>query len=176
MLVVQGFGVGRRSVKTKLWLIACALLLGVPSAWAQQVLAAASAPPPPGSALPPPGINDPGAKPRSIPLPSTGIPPSEAPAARQQSGHGDSTNVSTTTDANGDTIQEYRRGGKVYMVRIKPRHGVTQTYYYDRNPSGSLTHDPALGPVSPVYYDIYKWGKPRKTAPAAGTPAAATSG
>lgn len=160
-------------MKTIPWLIACALLLGVPSAYAQQKLAAASAPPPPGSALPPPGINDPGAKPQAVPLPSTGIPPSVAPAAREQSGYGDSTNVNTTTDANGDTIQEYRRGGEVYMVRITPRHGVTQTYYYHQNPSGSLAHDSAQGAVAPVYYDIYKWGKPSKVESGHAAPAAA---
>ena len=146
-------------------LVACALLLGLPAARAQDVLAAASAPPPPpGSALPPPGINDPGAKPQSVPLPSTGIPPSVAPAARQQAGgHGDSTNVTTQTNANGDTVEEYRRGGKVYMVRITPRHGVTQTYYYN-SPNGNLMHDAQQGPVAPVYYDIYKWGTPHKAA------------
>lgn len=159
-------------MKVLLSLLACALLLGLPAAHAQDVLAAASAPPPPGSALPPPGINDPGAKPQSVPLPSTGIPPSVAPAARQQAGHGDSTNVTSQTNAEGDTVEEYRRGGKVYMVRITPRHGVTQTYYYG-SPSGSLMRDTQQGPVAPVYYDIYKWGTPHKAPPAS---APATSG
>lgn len=155
------------------WLAAVALLLGLPAAQAQQVLAhASSSPPPPGSALPPPGINDPGAKPQDVPLPSTGIPPSVAPAARN--GGRDSTNVTTRTDANGDTIEEYRRGGQVIMVRVKPKHGVTQTYKVD-NANGSLVHDPNQGPVSPVYYDIYKWGGPKK--PAGSAPAkASTSG
>lgn len=150
-------------MKAKLGLAACAALLVASALWAQ------SAPPPPGSALPPPGINDPGAKPQSVPLPSTGIPPSEAPAARQQQGHGDSTNITTRTDANGDTIEEYRRGGAVYMVRVTPKHGVTQTYKVD-SPNGSLTHDPKLGPVAPVYYDLYKWGGKAKP------PASASSG
>jgi hypothetical protein len=163
---------GRRAVKALVWLSACALLVGVPAAQAQQVLAASSSPPPPGSALPPPGINDPGAKPQSVPLPSTGIPPSVAPAARQQGGSGDSTNVSVRTDANGDTIEEYRRNGSVYMVRITPRNGVTQTYKVDSS-NGNLMHDPKLGPVSPVYYDIYKWGGPKK--PAGGEPAEAST-
>ncbi len=159
-------------MKLLISLVACALLLGLSVARAQDVLAAASAPPPAGSALPPPGINDPGAKPQSVPLPDTGIPPSVAPAARQQAGHGDSTNVTTQTDAAGDTVVEYRRGGKVYMVRITPKHGITQTYYYG-SPSGSLMHDARQGPVAPVYYDIYKWGNPRKAPPAS---APATSG
>jgi hypothetical protein len=79
-----------------------------------------------------------------------------------------------STNANGDTIEEYRRGGRVYMVRIIPKNGVAQTYHYDST-NGSLMHDPKLGPVSPVYYDIYKWGKP--STPATGAPAeASTSG
>ena len=160
-------------MKVLAWLAASALLLGAPNAQAQQVLAhASSAPPPPGSALPPPDINDPGAKPQAVPLPSTGIPPSVAPAGRD--GGRDSTNVTTRTDANGDTIEEYRRGGQVIMVRVTPRHGVTQTYKVD-NSNGSLVHDPNQGPVSPVYYDIYKWGGPKK--PAGSAPAeASTSG
>jgi hypothetical protein len=162
-------------VKLLPWLAAGALLLALPGAHAQQVLAhASSAPPPPGSALPPPDINDPGTKPQSVPLPSTGIPPSVAPAARGKDGGGDSTNVTTRTDANGDTIEEYRRGGQVTMVRVTPKHGVTQTYKVN-NSNGSLVRDPNQGPVSPVYYDIYKWGGPKK--PANSAPAeASTSG
>lgn len=159
-------------MKTWAWIVAGALLAGIPLAQAQQVLATGKAPPPAGSALPPPGINDPGVKPQAVPLPSTGIPASEAPAAREAAGHGDSTNVSSQTNANGDTIEEYRRGGKVYMVRITPKHGVTQTYYYDHNSNGSLNRNPQQGPVSPVYYNIYKWGKPH-TAPASGADATA---
>lgn len=155
------------------WLLATTMF-AIPAAHAQTVLAASSAPPPPGSALPPPGINDPGSRPQSVPLPDTGIAPSVAPAARQQDTHGDSTNVSVHTNANGDTVEEYRSGGRIYMVRIIPKHGVTQTYHYD-SPDGNLMHDPKLGPVSPVYFDIYKWGKPKK--PASSAPAeASTSG
>ena len=155
------------------WLVASALLLGLPAAHAQQVLAhASSTAPPPGSALPPPDINDPGEKPQSVPLPSTGIPPSVAPAGRN--GGRDSTNVSTRTDANGDTIEEYRRGGQLIMVRVTPKHGVTQVYKVNST-NGSLVRDPNQGPVSPVYYDIYKWGGPKK--PASSAPAeASTSG
>ncbi|MGH8232920.1 MAG: DUF2782 domain-containing protein [Rhodanobacteraceae bacterium] len=156
-------------MKTRVVWVLTAAILAIPAAHAQTALAASSAAPPPGSGLPPPGINDPGAKPQSVPLPSNGIPPSVAPAARQNGAGGDSTDVAVHTNANGDTIEEYRRGGKVYMVRITPKHGVTQTYIYN-SPDGNLMHDPQLGPVSPVYYDIYKWGKPRK--PASGESAA----
>lgn len=143
--------------------LALVALLAIPAAGAQQVVAAASAPPPPRSGLPPPGINDPGAKPVPVPLPDTGIPPSLAPAARQAAGHGDSTNVHSRTDANGDIVQETGRAADVQTVRVIPKHGVPQTYR--RNSSnGSLVPDPRLGPVSPVYYDVYDWGQPRPPA------------
>lgn len=152
-------------MKSLVWLLAGALLLGVPAARAQQVLAASSAPPPPHSALPPPGINDPGVEPQAFPLPTTGLRPSVAPAARQQDANGQDSDVAIHTNAKGDTVEEYRRGGSVYMVRVTPKNGVTQTYYYDRNPSGSLMPDPNLGPVAPVYYDIHKWGGPKTPQP-----------
>ncbi len=144
--------------------LALAALLVVPAAGAQQL--AATAPPPPGSALPPPGINDPGAQP--VPLPKSGIPPSLAPAARQAAGHGDSTNVGPRTDANGDTVEETGHPGNVQTVRVVPKHGVPQTYRRDST-NGSLLRDPRLGPVSPVYFDIYDWGQPRKPKPASGS-------
>ena len=162
-------------MKALVWFTAAALLLGVSAAHAQEVLAhGSSSAPPPGSALPPPDINDPGEKPQSVPLPSTGIPPSVAPAARN--GGRDSTNVTTRTDANGDTVEEYRRGGQVVSVRITPKNGVTQTFKVNST-DGSLVHDPNLGPVSPVYYTIYKWGKPDKPVSGSSAPAeASTSG
>lgn len=165
----------RSGVKARFLWMASALVLAVPAAHAQQVLAhASSVAPPPGSALPPPGINDPGEQ--AVPLPSTGIPPSVAPAARTKDSGGDSTNVTSRTDANGDKIEEYRRGGQLIMVRVTPKHGVTQIYKLDRS-NGSLVRDPATGPVAPVYYDVYKWGGPKKPASsAAETPASAGSG
>ncbi|MGH8155563.1 MAG: hypothetical protein ACREP0_10070 [Rhodanobacteraceae bacterium] len=174
-------------MKPLTWLIAMALLVGLPAAQAQQVLGTASTPPPPpGSALPPPGINEPGAKPvpqssaaptsarpQSVPLPDTGIPPSLAPAAREAAGRGDSTDVTRRVDAQGDVIQQTSRGGVVYEEQITPKHGVTQTYKYN-SPNGSLVPDPRLGPVQPVYYTLYQWNGPRKAAkPASGASAPA---
>lgn len=162
-------------MKALAWFAACVLVLAMPVARAQQVLAtSSSAPPPPASVVPPPASSGSGSSTRSLPLPSTGIPPSVAPAAREESGGGDSTNVAIHTDAGGDTIEEYSRNGKVYMIRVTPKNGVTQTYLYN-SPNGSLMPDRRLGPVAPVYYDIYKWGGPRK--PASSAPvAASTSG
>jgi hypothetical protein len=127
-------------------------------AFAQQ----ADAPPAKGSGLPPPGINDPGPKQSSIPLPSTSIPPSIAPAARGDNGDQAPT-VSVHTESNGDTVEEYRRGATLYMVRITPKNGVTQTFMVNGG-TGKLIRDPRMGPVDPVYYTIYKWGAPPKPA------------
>jgi hypothetical protein len=150
-------------VKFGLWLAGGAVLFALPVAHAQTVLAHASSSPPAASALPPPGINDPGASTQSIPLPSIGIAPSVAPAA-QHDGKGEAPpDVAVTTNANGDTVETYSRNGHAYMVRVMPKHGVPQTYHYD-NANGSLVHDPRLGPVAPVYYTIYKWGGAAKPA------------
>jgi hypothetical protein len=138
------------------------VLFALPVAHAQTVLAHASSAPPP--ALPPPGMNDSGPTTQSIPLPSTSVRPSVAPAAQQQDGKGEAPpDVAVTTNANGDTVETYSRNGHAYMVRVTPKHGVPQTYH-ENNPSGSLVHDPRLGPVAPVYYTIYKWGGAAKPA------------
>ncbi len=150
-------------MKISLWLAAGALLLTFPAGHAQTVLAKSPKPPPAGSVLPPPGINEPGTKPQSVPLPSTAIRPSVAPAARQHEAGQQQPDVAVTTNASGDTIQTYSRNGRVYMVRVTSKHGITQTYR-DINPDGSLVHDPRLGPVSPVYYTIYQWGGASKRA------------
>ncbi|MGH8212768.1 MAG: DUF2782 domain-containing protein [Rhodanobacteraceae bacterium] len=126
-------------------------------AFAQQ-----SQPPAKGSGLPPPDINDPGVKHSSIPLPSTSIPPSIAPAARAANGE-QAPAVSVHTEGNGDTVEEYRRGATLYMVRITPKNGVTQTFMVNGG-TGKLIRDPRMGPVDPVYYTIYKWGTPPKPA------------
>lgn len=149
-------------------IIGAACLLALPAAHAQDVLARAASAPPPASALPPPDLHAGGATTQSLPLPSTAIPPSRAPAARAHDTL--PPDVATSTNANGDTIQTYSRNGHIYMVTVTPRHGVTQTYRED-NLDGRLTHDPRLGPVAPVYYTIYPWGGAAK----AKQPAASSS-
>ncbi|HXS74180.1 MAG TPA: DUF2782 domain-containing protein [Rhodanobacteraceae bacterium] len=140
------------------------LFAALPFSASAQVLAhAQSAPPPPGSGLPPPDINDPGVKPSSIPLPSSSIPPSEAPSLRAANGEQPPT-VAVHTESNGDTVEEYRRGAALYMVRITPKNGgPTQTFMVNGG-TGQLIRDPRMGPVSPVYYTIYQWGAPPKPA------------
>jgi hypothetical protein len=152
---------------TALVLILLSALPLAAAAQQSQVLATAqSAPPPPGSGLPPPDINDAGDQSKSIPLPSSSIPPSEAPSLRAANGEQAPT-VAVKTESNGDTVEEYRHGATLYMVRITPKNGPTQTFLVNGG-TGRLIRDPRMGPVDPVYYTIYKWGAPPKPAGSGG--------
>lgn len=62
----------------------------------------------------------------------------------------------TQRQEGGDSIREYRRNGKLRMIRIKPAKGPEQIYF-DQNGDGLLDRDPLDGPVAPVYFTIYEW-------------------
>lgn len=62
----------------------------------------------------------------------------------------------TTRKQGDDTVEEYRERGHVWMIKIVPRNGPSQTFY-DNDGSGRLMRDPNEGPVSPVYYTLYEW-------------------
>ncbi|MEJ2383489.1 MAG: DUF2782 domain-containing protein [Xanthomonadales bacterium] len=56
-------------------------------------------------------------------------------------------------------IEEYRRNGQVYMVKVTPRGGKPY-YYIDTDGDGTLELDPkqrALNPVQPVYWKVKEW-------------------
>lgn len=115
-----------------------------------------AAPPPPDLVdAPPPALTDPGVK----------TAPVETAADKAKVG----SDKSKTADANGipppdvgirkqgdDTIEEYRTGGKVSMIRITGKSGITQTYI-DTDGDGRLEGNPKEGPVAPVYYKLYEW-------------------
>lgn len=62
-----------------------------------------------------------------------------------------------TIRRDGDTtVEEYRRDGRVYMVRVVPDRGLSYTYL-DTDGDGRLEGDPKEGPMQPVYYTIYEW-------------------
>jgi Protein of unknown function (DUF2782) len=134
-------------------------------------------------APPPPGINDPGVT--SAEPPAQKGTPSPAPAAaagsdnatdplaplpkpdtrlvrdkatREGQANADRIAASdkTVRKQGSDTVEEYRQSGRVWMIRIVPRYGPTQTFY-DNDGSGRLARDPREGPVSPVYYSLYEW-------------------
>jgi hypothetical protein len=143
---------------------------------------AADQAPPKANLPPPPGINDPGA---TTPAPAAAqsapaatdananatdaddplAPPPkpdarlvrdkasrDAAAAQQRIAASD---VTTRKQGN-DTVQEYRQNGHVWMIKIVPQNGPTQTFM-DADGSGRLMRDPREGPVAPVYYTLYEW-------------------
>ncbi len=116
--------------------------------------------PPTGTALPPPGLHDAGT-PAVAPASTTPAPAATLPAMH---------NTATPRDARGapppevrvvqrgeDTVQEYRRNGRVYMVVITPKSGIAQTYMVD--PQGRLVDEHGQKPVRPVMYKVLEWGK-----------------
>lgn len=62
--------------------------------------------------------------------------------------------VSKRTLDNGDTVEEYRVGGQLRMVKVSPSRG-TAYYMYDRNGDGRMDSD--KDGVSPVYWKLYSW-------------------
>ena len=62
--------------------------------------------------------------------------------------------VSSRTMDNGDTVQEYRIGGQLRMVKVTPPRGPSY-YLYDRDGDGHFDND--RNAVSPVYWKIYSW-------------------
>ena len=63
---------------------------------------------------------------------------------------------SIRTEANGDTIAEYRVAGQLHMVKITPARGPTY-YLVDSNGDGRLDSSKGEGPISPVYFKLYGW-------------------
>lgn len=65
--------------------------------------------------------------------------------------------VTIRSSDNGDVIEEYREGGRIYMVRITPVRGVPY-YLYDDDRNGRMDRtDADKASVSPVYWTIYEW-------------------
>lgn len=56
-------------------------------------------------------------------------------------------------------IEEYRRNGRVYMIKVTPKKGIPY-YYMDTDGDGQLELDldqQALNPVQPVHWKIKEW-------------------
>lgn len=113
-----------------------------------------------GTELPPPGINDPGVTP---------APPSTTPTAAEPAhdalpggvvSHNESPPDVNIRREGKDIVQEYSHNGRIYMIKVIPAKGVTQTYR-DINGDGRLDTKPGQAPVAPVYYTLYEWGKPK---------------
>jgi hypothetical protein len=140
---------------------------------------------------PPPGLNDPGVKPgepdrsgqktvdrpvtydeaqegKSTPATSDaqGVrSPVDLPAMQDHGAvdaRGQQAPQVTVRQQGDDRVEEYRTGGRLFMVVVTPKNGVPQTYMAD--PDGKLHNDPKNGPVNPVYYKVYEWGAAPKAA------------
>ncbi|MEO5831303.1 MAG: DUF2782 domain-containing protein [Rhodanobacter sp.] len=135
------------------------------------------------SVPPPPGLNDPGVQAVSPPASKTHThhAPAATPAKPAKSlnlkpqtlpAMHDDGDAQRPRDAlapevrvrqQGDnSIQEYSRNGRVYMVVITPKTGITQTYMVD--PQGRLVDEHGKKPVGPVMYKVLEWGKARPPA------------
>lgn len=111
---------------------------------------------------PPPGLDDLGVQAQpahAASLGHLGLPP--LPSLHddgERDANGNPPPTVSVHERDGNTIQEYRMGGQLIMVRITPRHGVPYTYYVDDR--GKLEVPPGAPPVKPVYYTLFKWGAP----------------
>ena len=138
------------------------------------------------SVPPPPGINDPGVKAVSPPADESATKKASHRTERPTSSaekplnlkpqalpamHDDGTAQGSREQATPEvrirqegenSIQEYRRSGRVYMVVITPKNGIAQTYMVD--PQGRLVDEHGQKPVGPVMYKVLEWGKARPPA------------
>ena len=62
--------------------------------------------------------------------------------------------VAVRTEKNGDTIEEYRVGGVLRMVKVTPSRGAP-FYMYDRDGDGRMDSD--KDGTKPVYWKLYSW-------------------
>ncbi|HET7301088.1 MAG TPA: DUF2782 domain-containing protein [Oleiagrimonas sp.] len=153
-------------MKAPVMYLACALgailFFGAPPSKAQTAPAATL------TVLPPPSINDPGAKPApqtKMATPATtgapaadgmAIPIPPLPGGTGKDARGESPPTVKVTKHEGKLIEEYYQGGQLYMVQVHPKHGVPYTYFVDK--SHKLTRSPGAPPVNPVLYTILEWG------------------
>jgi hypothetical protein len=129
--------------------------------------------------LPPPSINDPGAKPvpANDQAKSTGTAPSASsarpapatsaiPIPALPGGHSGASRDARGEPAptvrvrkhEGKIIEEYYEGGQLYMVRVHPKHGVPYSYVVSKG--HKLNRSPGAPPVNPALYKVLEWGKP----------------
>lgn len=127
-------------------------------------------------APPPPGMNDPGVQPVAPAPAHTAPAPAETPAEPTPSTYpskpipmprmpGDTSTPAASqappdvsVHQQGDnTVEEFKQNGRVYMVVVRPKHGVPQTYMVD--PQGRFHAQNGAPPVQPVMYKILEWGK-----------------
>jgi len=142
----------------------------------------------PSPALPPPGMNDPGVQATAPPAASVAPPASASkpdlrpltlPAMKsgdpRMGRPADEPQVEIRQQGE-NTVQEYSRNGRVYMVVVTPKHGLQQTYMVD--PQGRLVDERGQRRATPALYKVLEWGKSRPPAAESdksGAPASSSS-
>ena len=63
--------------------------------------------------------------------------------------------AATHTESNGDVVTEYRVGGKLRMLEVKPLRGPTY-YLYDRNGDGVVDSRDGDNPPQ-TYFKLFSW-------------------
>ena len=146
--------VGDRTMTTKhrnipfrqVWLaLGLAPCLALNLAWAQQ--SDPAAPPP----IPP--VDEEEVEPEAAPEGDVPIPPKKLTDEQIDE------TVDIRRDEEGNIVEEYRRDGRVYMVKVTPKVGVPY-YYFDDDGDGQLElaeRDRAAHPVKPVHWKIKEW-------------------
>ncbi|HEX8777797.1 MAG TPA: DUF2782 domain-containing protein [Rhodanobacter sp.] len=126
-------------------------------------------------APPPPGMNDPGVQAVAPParpaaassggstpaeVTATPVPGKPIPLPGDKAKGDDAKGEpppDVTVHTEGDAVyQEYRRGGRVYMVVVTQKNGLSYTYMVDSN--GVMRATDGAPPVRPVMYKILEWG------------------
>lgn len=121
----------------------------------------------------PPGMNDPGVK-AVVPASTPARPPDDssvnlAPKSLPSMKSGDSTlgrgsdvpDISVHQQGE-NSVQEYRRDGRVYMVVVTPKNGIAVTYMMD--PQGRLVDEHGQRTRVPAMYKVLEWGKSKPAA------------
>jgi len=89
----------------------------------------------------------PPAKTKDVPIPEKAPPPAGSEVGPT---------VKIRTMDNGDIVEEYRNGGQLTMVHVRPAHG--KPYYLYADAMGRLDRSEAeRNSPSPVYWVIYTW-------------------
>lgn len=115
----------------------------------------------------PPTLADPGTTPSSAPTNA----PSAAPAAKPAESPGLPADVQAAAEAaelpvvtvrqqGSETVEEYRKRGKLYFVRVLTNQGPTRFYVDDRSAIPANIMQQLSGPsgvVQPVYFKLGEW-------------------
>lgn len=64
--------------------------------------------------------------------------------------------VSIRVEENGDRVEEYAQGGRVFMVKVTPKRGPPY-YLTDPDGNGRFNTDDRDPRISPVHWSIYEW-------------------